>query len=88
MQEIEFTINDVHMMVFRVDEEGNGDLVYSTLKEDCSPVDEDDDPTEFIAAIDGIESLLLAMVCEGIDLNTKQMRTAVMTAYDACANNL
>lgn len=87
MQEIEFMINDDHMIVFRVDEEGNGDLVYSTLKEDFSPNTDDEDPTLFNTAMDGMESLLLAMVCEGIDINTKRMRTAVMTAYDSCAIN-
>lgn len=40
------------------------------------------------AAIDGIESLILALSCAGIDAGSKEFVGAVKTAVDACANNL
>ena len=40
------------------------------------------------AAIDGLESLLLALASEGVDLGTPQVETAVKSAIEAIANNL
>jgi hypothetical protein len=42
---------------------------------------------EFNAAIDGIESLSLAMHCEGVDLSTPAMREAIETTMEAVGNN-
>ncbi len=42
---------------------------------------------EFNAAMDGIESLLLAMACEGIDVGTPEVQEALCTALDSCAQN-
>jgi len=36
--------------------------------------------------MDGIESLLLAIACEGIDISTEQFRIAVETAVSAAAH--
>ena len=40
------------------------------------------------AALDGLESLLLAMAVEGIDLRTPAMRRALEAAVDAIGNNV
>lgn len=37
--------------------------------------------------LNGMESLLLAMACEGIDLDTDQMKRAIETTIDAIGNN-
>jgi hypothetical protein len=39
------------------------------------------------ASIDGVESLILAMANEGMDVGTPQMRKSVETALDAIENN-
>ena len=41
------------------------------------------DQTAYEAAIDGFESLILALASAGVDLSTPQMRAAVHTAYEA-----
>lgn len=43
---------------------------------------------EYNAAIDGIESLILACACEGIDIAAAPFQRAVQTAIEGCANNL
>ena len=43
--------------------------------------------TKYNAAIDGLESLLLAMATTGIPMNTPQMNEAVQTAVEAIANH-
>ena len=42
----------------------------------------------FNLAIDSIESLLIAMTCEGIDVEQPGMENAVQSALDAISNNL
>jgi hypothetical protein len=42
---------------------------------------------KYNAAIDGLESLLLAMATAGIPMNTPQMNKAVQTAVEAIANH-
>lgn len=48
----------------------------------------EDGETEYNAAIDGIESLLLALAIAGVDIETAQFREAIETAIEACANNI
>lgn len=38
-------------------------------------------------ALDGIEAMILAMACQGIDINTPDMITAIKCAVDAAINN-
>lgn len=42
----------------------------------------------FNGAMDGIESFVLALACEGVDIETPEFRDALKTACDACANNI
>jgi hypothetical protein len=41
----------------------------------------------FNAAVDGVESLILAAACQGIDVETEAFRNAVQTALDAVGNS-
>ena len=52
----------------------------------CS--DNPDVDTDFDAAMRGIESLLLALACEEIDVSTDRFKNAVESAVYACVNNL
>ena len=86
-----------------IDEEGSGELE-GTLKEicpdynlacadgckmDCRGDDSSAEFRDYNLAMDGIESLLLAMACEGINLeNNKPLQRALETAKESCANNL
>jgi len=51
-------------------------------------VEEDDDPTEYNAAMDGIEALILAHACAGIDIESPAYIEGIESAVQACANNL
>jgi hypothetical protein len=65
-----------------VDPRGNGTIT-SNLKDDSG-----EDAAAYDAAIDGLESLLLALACQGVDVTTPDFREAVQTALGAIANNL
>lgn len=41
-----------------------------------------------VRAADAIEALLLALACEGVDLGTPEVESAVRTAVESVANNL
>jgi hypothetical protein len=47
----------------------------------------EDFDVEYNAAIDGLESLILAMHCAGMDIANNKMAEAIQTAVDAIANN-
>ena len=66
--------------------EGGGSIKTNLRLTD--PIDEDED--RFNGAIDGIEFLLLAMACEGIDVTQPKLVKAVEVAIEAAtiANHL
>jgi hypothetical protein len=47
-----------------------------------------DDFDMFNGAIDGLESMILAHACAGIDVSSPEYVEGIKTAYEACANNL
>lgn len=49
---------------------------------------EEGDICYYDAAIDGVESLLLALVCEGYDLREERIKKAIITTLDSISNNL
>lgn len=49
--------------------------------------DDDPDAVEFNAAIDGVESLLLSLVCQGIDISQQQFVEAIFSSIEAIGNN-
>ena len=61
-----------------------GGTIESNLKEDL-PRDEDD--VGYNNACDGLESMLLALACQGFDLSGQAGHDAVQSALDALANN-
>jgi len=46
------------------------------------------DISPFDAAMDTMESFLLALVLEGVDITTKPFYNAIASAFDAITNNL
>lgn len=62
------------------------------LKENCHCGSQDckheDSPREYNIAVDTIESLVLAMVMEGIDVDSPAMKRALETALEAISNEL
>ena len=44
--------------------------------------------TEFNSAVDGLEALVLALACEGMDMQTPEMGRAITTAVESMANNI
>ncbi len=57
--------------------------ISSNLKVEDSPED-----MEYNAAIDGLESLILAHACAGVDVASKKYVEGIETALDAILNNL
>ena len=60
--------------------DGGGGSIMSDLKE------EDDDAMEYNAAIDGIESMILANACAGIDIESPAYIDGIETAVQSCGN--
>ena len=77
-------------VVIRVDAHGCGTLE-SDLKDES--ILDDDDPAmrarrlAYNTAVDGLESLLLACACAGVDVNRPEYVQAFQTAMDAIADN-
>jgi hypothetical protein len=65
-------------------EDGGGEIVSTGLKE-LSIIEEEDNL--YNAAVDGVESLVLALACAGVDIERPQIKTAVQTAVDAIGDN-
>lgn len=64
-------------------ERGEGGDISSIMKNT-----DDEDDIEYNAAIDGIESLILAHACAGVDIESAAYIEGIQTAVEACANNL
>lgn len=73
---------------FEINTENGGGSISSNFRQDSIPSNISDEDIEYNAAVDGIESLLLAMACEGIPLDTPHMKRAIWTALESAANNL
>lgn len=69
----------------------SSNLHYETLEE-YQEADEDTATAEMHAryegAIDGVESLILALVCNGVDIEQEPFPTAIQGALDAIGHNL
>jgi hypothetical protein len=66
-------------MTLQLDENGGGEIV-SRLRA------EDDDP-DFNNILDGLESLILAHACSGVDIESAEYIIGIETALEAIANN-
>jgi hypothetical protein len=65
-----------------------GNLVNGIPREEADPEDDEGDPAEYNAAMDGIESMILAHAIAGIDVASPAYVEGIETAVQACANNL
>ncbi len=68
---------DLQQDLYRLNREGT-DKTYSETIEDARV---------YNAAIDGLESLILAIACEGIDIESVPFQDAVQTALDTIERN-
>ena len=64
-------------------ENGSGSITSTDLKTEHN--DEEDEL--YNAAMDGIESMILAHACAGIDINTPEYIEGIKTAVESCSNN-
>lgn len=63
---------------------GNGGAISSDLLDEIGG----EDNYAAVAAANAIESLLLALACEGVDVHTRKFSNAITTTVEAIANNL
>jgi hypothetical protein len=61
-----------------------GNIVESNLHDHY----DDEDKGQFVGAIHGLESFVLALACAGVDIESQAFGDALSTAIDACAENL
>jgi hypothetical protein len=71
-----------HEVIIHLTGDGGGSI-QSDLKDY-----EDEDAGDYNSAIDGIESLILAHACAGVDIVSKAYVEGLQSALDAIANNL
>ena len=55
---------------------------------ECPEYDKDDKDSRrfYNNAMDGVESLLLALACDGVNIGTKQFKNAIQTSVEAIGN--
>jgi hypothetical protein len=80
MKEINLPIYGIKVTL---DSDGSGTIT-SELQVKQDEVENED----FNTAMDGIESLLLACACSGVDITTPAFLEAIETAVESCSNNL
>ena len=71
----------IYNIVVTVDENNIGEITSSLLNQnDCDNLD------EYVAAINAIESIILAHACAGIDIASKEYINGAQTSLDVIAN--
>ncbi len=68
---------------------GKGSLLESNLFEEYQKNEQPEDTEArglYNAAVNGMESLLLACATAGVDIDTREFRESVQTAFDAITN--
>ena len=65
-----------------------GNLVNGLPREEPDSDDDEEDPAEYNAAMDGIESLILANAIAGVAVSSLAYVDGIESAVHACANNL
>ncbi len=73
--------HQISVLVENPEEKGGGSIRSINLKE------EEEGAKEFNAAIDGIESLILAHACAGIDISSPAYIEGIQSAVEAVGNN-
>lgn len=69
-------------------EEGVGGTITTNLHETATDSTDMYEVNDYNRAIDGIESMILAHACAGIDVEAPAYLEGIETAVNACANNL
>jgi len=64
------------------------DCAESCFNDELETEDEVEIRHEYNRVMDGIESLLLPLACEGVDISTEQFKIAIQTVIDGAANNI
>lgn len=77
---------DGHCIDVQQYEEGGGSIS-STLKDKEAEADGDDDAIEYNRAIDGLEALILAHACAGVDVADPKYVAGIAVAVEAIYNN-
>ena len=67
--------------------DGSGSIV-NGLPREPDAFDPFDDSTQYNAAMDGIESFILALACAGVNVTSPAFVSSLDTALEACGNNL
>lgn len=83
MKEIRLPVGDIAIFL----DDANSDGTYSSGSISSSLKDDADDATEYNAAIDGIESLILALACAGVDVQSEAFIAGLTSAEQAIGNN-
>lgn len=83
MTRIELSAYHIILEVSEPNQDGgrSGKIVHSELMDG-------EEPPELKAALDALESMVLAHACEGIDVTTPAYICGFETAVDACLNHL
>ena len=82
----EFNSGETRILIrFFDDPNGGSGTIESNLKNDLKP-DDDKDDLVYEGMIDGMESLLLALVCAGFDLSGEKGFNAIQTSLDGIGN--
>jgi hypothetical protein len=66
-----------------IDKDGCG-----TITSDLETKEKAIEDKDYNSAMDGIESLLLACACSGVNIETPAFLEAIETAVESCSNNL
>lgn len=74
---------NVQLMNVKVNEIDRCGTIESTLKVE----EKNESDRLYNAAIDGIESLILALACQGVDLNDENIKISIETAVTAISDN-
>lgn len=71
-------------IVVELSSHGGGAILQSPLKDGH----EDGDQEELLAALDGVESVILAHACAGVDVESPAYQAGIETALEAIGNHL
>jgi hypothetical protein len=74
----------IYGIVVEIDGKGGGSISSTDLKTALN----DPEDELYNAAMDGIESLILAHACADVDITTPYYLEGIENAVDACANNI
>lgn len=84
MKNFRIEVSESSVIEIETDGAGNANLVSSGLKEEELDDAEADQRIAFNHAMDGIESLLVALAAHGMNLEDPKVVQSVKDAYDGC----